>query len=264
MNANIIIPFMFDSEDRLRNLFRALFYLTYKFPDVKIFVLNQDVNDSYKILLSYYEGYNFNNVQLINLEIPRPFYKSKLINTGINYCTEDVVIIYDCDVLIPAEQLELSVKFCQEDYSLVYPYSNPQYNVPQYRFVEFMQDYDFKQMENTIPPYQMLHNHNKDNYPVIGYAPGFCLTINKEKLGRYAYYNEEYVGWGWEDAEYIFKMDFLNIKMTRVYGPVFHFEHKRTESDFPEAINKNFVLYKKTLDSTKDELKKYYGEKDEK
>jgi len=259
MDTNFIIPFRLDSEDRLKNLFRALIYLRYKFPSTKILIINQDINDSNTIIPEYLIKYNIQNVEFVDSGISGPFYKSKLINIGLNKCETDVVVIHDCDVLIPKEQLELSVKMCYDEYSVVYPYSNPQYDVLQNKFQEFEQDYDFKKIEYSVPPRMMLHQHSTNNYPVIGYAPGFCITINKKKLGKYAFYNEDYIGWGCEDGEYIFKMDFLNVKMTRVYGPVFHFEHERTETQFSDATSKNYKLYEKTIRMAADELKKYYG-----
>ena len=53
MKANFIIPFRLDSEDRLKNLFRGILYLTYKFPDTKIFIINQNINDSNTIIPEY-------------------------------------------------------------------------------------------------------------------------------------------------------------------------------------------------------------------
>lgn len=259
MNADFVIPFMMDSEDRLRNLLRTLIYLSDK-SDSKIFVANQIYNSSDTLIKNYVEQFGLSdNIKILNIEIEPPCYKTKLINIGIDESISDNIIMYDCDVLIPFEQIEMSVELCDKDYSLVYPYSNPQYDVRQNYFEQFYENYDFISMQKDIDPFQIPHNHKREKYPIIGYSPGFCLTLSKKKLGKSIYYNEGFRSAQYEDSEYIFKMDFLNIKMHRIYGPVFHFQHERvTENKFNNIIQNNRTLFYSIIRKTPEELKNYY------
>ena len=260
MNADFIIPFLMDSEDRLRNLFRAVIYLSNSFPNNKIYIINQTYLSNDGHIYQYIDEYKLHhNVIVHSVDIPMPCYKTKLINIGINLVQKNSVIMYDCDVLIPKEQLELSVELCDKGYALVYPYSNPQYNVNQYQFSEFQNNYDFVELQKIIEPYQIPHLHQKFRYPIIGYSPGFCLTLNKRELGNHIYYNEEFRSPQFEDAEYIFKMDFLKMKMTRVYGPVFHFQHERVvEVKYPDIIQNNKRIYENIMSMNSEQLTNYY------
>lgn len=265
MNADFLIPVAIDSYDRMRNLFRSVIYLSHQFKNSKIYIINQiGIESSNEMIEKYIKEYSLNNVVLHNVSIDLPCHKTKLINIGIDMCIfRDNIVMYDCDVLISKEQIELSVELCDKGYALVYPYSNPQYDVSQHHFEDFHDDYDFVELQKIIDPYQIQHLHKKHGYPIIAYAPGFCLTLNKKELGKHIYYNEEFRSPQFEDAEYISKMDFLKMKMTRVYGPVFHFQHERiTEIKFPEIIQNNKKIHDKIMSMTYEQLKEYYKVED--
>jgi predicted glycosyltransferase involved in capsule biosynthesis len=258
MSFTFIIQFKYDSEDRLRNLLRGVIYLNYHFKNkAEILIIDQDNNKDY--LTEILASYGVTNINIKSYNIEGPYNRSKIINKGIEEANNDICFIYDCDILIPKEQIELSVEFCDKRYQLVCPYTNPQYNIPQDYFNEFHLDYNFKEIQYKIKPYQIQHRHIEDNYPLIAYASGFSIVVNKKTLGNLVYFNEEFNGWGFEDTEYFFRMDFFNIKMTRIYGPIFHVEHDRTiQNQYPEYTHKNSLLYNKLKNMNKEDLVNYY------
>jgi hypothetical protein len=255
-NATIIIPFFQDSSSRVVNLIRTLCYLN-KNLSYKILIINQNLNDSETYLRNLLKTYSLNNTNLINLNIEAPCYKTKLINEGLDISDTEINIIYDCDVLIPKDQIILGVDLIEKyNFGLVYPYSNPQYNLP--ITTEIQEDWDFEQLQYSTPLYQIPHLHQSHGYPVIGYSPGFCVIVNK-KLGKIIYYNEDFRSPQFEDTEYLYKMDKLGVKMTRVYGPIFHVDHERTEVKYKDIVenNKNIFEYIKSLNIN--DLKSYYN-----
>jgi hypothetical protein len=254
-NATIIIPFYYDSDDRMANLLRALLYLNSNL-NYNIVLVNQDIHSSGEYIKNFFKAYNIQNITLLNLSIEPPCYKSKLINEGLKTSKTSVNIIYDCDVLIPKEQLILGVELINKyGYKVVYPYSNPQYNLPKTTEIETI--FDFEKLQYSIPPFQIPHNHQSHKYPVIGYSPGFCIIVDKS-LGSLVYYNENFRSPQFEDSEYIYKMSKFNIKMTRVYGPVFHVDHERTEIGYKNVVNKNQEIFNYIKNLNEQDLKKYY------
>lgn len=258
MSFTFIIQFKYDSEDRLRNLLRGVIYLNYHFKNkAEILIIDQDNNKDY--LTEILASYGVTNINIKSYNIEGPYNRSKIINKGIKEANNDICFIYDCDILIPKEQIELSVEFCDKRYQLVCPYTNPQYNIPQNYFNDFYLNYDFKEIQYKIKPYQIQHRHIEDQYPLIAYASGFSMVVNKKTLGNLAYFNEEFNGWGFEDTEYFFRLDHFNTRMTRIYGPIFHVEHDRTtQNQYPEHTQNNLILFNKIKNMDKKNLINYY------
>ena len=255
-DVTIIIPFFQDSQSRIVNLIRTLCYLNKNLP-YKILIINQDINNSGTYLKNLLKTYSLDNINLINLDIEAPCYKTKLINEGLNISDTTINIIYDCDVLIPKDQIILGIDLIEKyNFEIVFPYSNPQYNLP--ITTEIQEDWDFEKLQYSVSPYQIPHLHQLHGYPIIGYSPGFCIIVSKN-LGKMVYYNEDFRSPQFEDSEYIYKMNKFNVKMTRVYGPIFHVEHERTEVEYKDIVekNRNIFEYIKSLDIN--DLKSYYN-----
>jgi hypothetical protein len=58
--------------------------------------------------------------------------------------------------------------------------------------------------------------------------------------------NENFYGWGAEDEERVKRWEILGLKLKRVHGPVFHFEHPGNNSWFAskelEMKNRNELI----------------------
>lgn len=264
-----IIQFKYDSSDRLTNLLRGLIYLTHQFKhDAEYLVVlqNDRPHEEYatqtEYLHSLFLTYEINQfpIKIICANLPDPYWRSKIINFGINSSANNICIVYDCDILIPKEQIQIGVELCNNHYDLIFPYTNPQYDVPQNYFSEFYVNYNFTDIQYKLHPRQLLHRHNEEKYPVIAYASGFSMILNRQKLGNKVFFNEEFVGWGYEDSEYIFRLDKFNAKMSRIYGPIFHVEHERTEQmSYKQYIDNNRNLYHRLINTPFDELNTYYS-----
>lgn len=253
--ATIILPFYYDSDDRMANLLRTLIYLSSNL-EYNIILVNQNIHNSKEYIEKFLSIYDINNVTLLNLDIESPCYKAKLINEGLKISKTSINIIYDCDVLIPKDQLMLGVELIDKyDYKVVYPYSNPQYNLS--KSTEIDTNFNFEELQYSTPPFQIPHFHQTHGYPIIGYSPGFCIIVDKS-LGHIVYYNEEFRSPQFEDSEYIYKMNKFKIKMTRVYGPIFHVDHERTEVGYKDVVRKNEEIFNYIKNLNEQDLKKYY------
>lgn len=251
---SFIIQFKYDSDDRLKNLMRGVIYLNHHFKDSEILIIDQDDNES--MLMSYFSDYQIYNVKVKSLRSDGPFHRSKVINEGIKLAENDICLIYDCDILLPAEQIKVSLLLANNGYDVVYPFTSPQYDIPQEYFINFQIDYDFEKIKNDIthrrwgePDTLMLrHGHG-----------GFSMMINRKSAGNLSYFNEEFNGWGFEDGEFLYRLDKFGAKVTRAWGPVFHVEHSRTlQYQYNDYTEKNNQLYQYIRSMDIDTLTSYY------
>jgi hypothetical protein len=253
---SFIIQFKYDSEDRLRNLLRGVIYLHNNFANSEILIIDQDDNAEYLNTLMKEYGIN-DNVNIKSFNIDGPYHRSKIINEGLKLAKNSVCLIYDCDILIPVEQVNLGLELINLGYDLVFPYTSPQYDIPQDFFEEFFVNYDFNYIKSKIPARQYGVT-NDEMFIKYGNA-AFCMMLNKKSLGNLIYFNEEFNGWGYEDNEYIFRMDKFGAKITRVWGSIYHVEHERTlQYQYNDYTEKNRILWENIKSSDYKSLEIYY------
>lgn len=251
---SFIIQFKYDSDDRLRNLLRGTIYLNHHFKDSEILIIDQD--DNADVLMTYFRNYEIGNAKVISLKSQGPYHRSKVINEGIKAAQNSICLIYDCDILIPTHQINTSLLLATNGYDVVYPFTSPQYDIPQDYFEEFQTDYNFEDIKKHIPHRQwgqpdslMLH---------YGHG-GFGMMVNKKSAGNLAYFNEEFNGWGFEDGEFQYRLSKFGAKVSRAWGPIFHVEHSRAlQLEYTNYTHKNEQLYQHIQSLNIDQLTNYY------
>ena len=253
-----IIQFRYDSEDRLKNLLRGVIYLHHHFKnDSKILVIDQD--DNFDLLTKLFVGYEITNATIRSLHISGPYHRSKVINQGLNFAETDLCLIYDCDILIPVNQIKTSILLATNGYDVVYPFTTPQYDIPQSYFSNFEVNYDFEIIRQDLSPRKW---GEPDDLMVKHGHSGFGMLINKQTAKNLSYFNEDFNGWGFEDNEYLFRLNKYGGKISRAWGPIFHVEHERTlQNQFASYTNKNSHLYRNIRSLNDHELQIYYKQR---
>jgi hypothetical protein len=255
---SFIIQFRYDSEDRLKNLLRGVIYLHNHFKnDSNILIIDQDNN--FDLLTNLFANYGITNATIHSLHTSGPYHRSKVINQGLNFAKTDLCLIYDCDILIPVHQIKTSVLLASNGYDVVYPFTCPQYDIPQEYFTSFQLDYDFDQIKKIISPRKwgepdelmLKHGHG-----------GFGMLINKQTAKNLSYFNEDFNGWGYEDGEFLFRLNKFGAKISRAWGPVFHVEHDRTlQNQDSNYTVRNIGLYNYIRSMNNDDLENYYKQR---
>lgn len=255
---SFIIQFRYDSEDRLKNLLRGVIYLHHHFKnDSDILIIDQDNN--FDLLTKQFANYGITNAKIYSLHTSGPYHRSKVVNQGLNFAKTDLCLIYDCDILIPAHQIKTSVLLASNGYDVVYPFTCPQYDIPQDYFTHFQNDYDFEKIKQELLPRKwgepcelmLKHGHG-----------GFGMLINKKTSGNLRYFNEDFTGWGYEDGEFLFRLNKFGAKISRAWGPVFHVEHDRSLQNRDSSYTiKNIHLYNSIRSMNDIDLENYYKHK---
>jgi hypothetical protein len=192
-----------------------------------------------------------------SFNIEGPYHRSKIINEGLKISKNNACLIFDCDILLPKEQIDTAYLLLNNGYDVVYPYSTPQYDVPQEYFESFQTNYNFSEIQKNITARQ--YGILNEPYMIKYGNTAFGMMVDKSSLGNLVYFNEEFNGWGYEDNEYLFRLDKFGAKITRVWGPVFHVEHSRDlQHQYNHYTNNNCSTYEHIKNMSTEELITYY------
>ena len=132
-NATFIIPIRIESDDRLRNVVTSIAFLVENF-DTNIIVKEVDKESVFQTeVLSIFEEIlevdlwkNFHHI-FERSEEPL-FHRQRVLNEMIAECETDIVVNYDCDVILPMKSYELAYNGITEGiYDVVYPYGSGMY-----------------------------------------------------------------------------------------------------------------------------------------
>ena len=126
--ATFIIPIRIESPDRLRNVITTTAFLLENF-DTNIIIQEVDKHSVFEkealpILEDIVEVDIWENFNFIHKKSDEPlFHRQRVLNEMIMECETDIVVNYDCDVILPKESYTLAYKGIMDDiYDVVYPY----------------------------------------------------------------------------------------------------------------------------------------------
>jgi hypothetical protein len=228
-DVTFCIPVKLDSGERSENLRISREYLLSNF-ETNVLVGEQAPKQiDYSILYDF--GTNF-------------FYKTKLLNELYKQSKTPIVVSYDCDVILPVEQLVEAANKIRNGYDFVYPYDSHFYDVER-KYIDYLTNKKF----NEIP--------NKTSLSIVSY--GGCCFFNKEKYKVAGYTNENFRSWGLEDTEIWYRLMKLNFKLDRVPGFLYHMSHPRgvdSSQSNPYHVQ-NYEEIRKIEDISSDDLRSY-------
>ena len=114
--ATFIIPIRIESPDRLRNVVTTTAFLVENF-DTNIIIKEVDKEpvfqrDALPILEDILDCNIWENFNYIFERSEEPlFHRQRVLNEMIMECDTDIVVNYDCDVILPKESYELAYKY---------------------------------------------------------------------------------------------------------------------------------------------------------
>lgn len=227
----ILIPIRVDSETRLENIECVLQFLSSR-VDCVVMVLEADVTE--KVLVK-------DGISKIFIEDhSQIFYRTKYINQMVRKTSTPFLAVWDADVLLDPSQLLSGVEILQKDEAdMVFPYDGNFYAVPQFVREVFFRNQDrLDILEQSIGRMQLMHN-----FPSVG--GGFLA--NKQAYAEAGTENENFYGWGLEDAERIKRWEILGYRIKRTNGALFHLYHQRgmnswyADQETEKSLRKEFL-----------------------
>lgn len=248
---SIIIPFKYDSENRLENILELCKYIKKYWLFDEVFVVEMDESPKIINLLPEWCKYIF--VKEKNNET---WSRSKRINIAMPMVKSKLTMILDSDVIVDWSYVEyIAEKIKNNELDAATPFDNL-YHVSRNIIIQEMK-------KNKIEPVSFLNN-NKKEISRIFKTNGACFITKTDIFKHIRGMNELFIGWGLEDDELIERYSKLNYRYGRISGPAIHINHERTNNCHPDPNNflgsiteKNRI---KILD--KEQILEYYGIKE--
>ena len=115
----------------------------------------------------------------------------------------------------------------------------------------FVQDRSFERLDELVKTSHLAHGPH---------SVGGAFLVNRKLYLQYGGENENFYGWGPEDAERVKRMEILGLSVYRTKGPLFHLYHPRKENSWYGSADielRNRREFLTVCSMTHDELQRY-------
>ena len=262
-NATFIIPLRIESADRMRNIITLLCFLLGNF-DTNVIVKEVDSEPVFEenVLpqIKEFIGNDINLVHIFEKSDDPVFYRMHILNEMLAMSKTDVVINYDCDVLMPVETyVNAYESILNGTCDVVYPYGNGNFQKQVHVTDEIVSDFLNNDFDLSI-----LDKSSQVSTSDFGWVQFFNRSVYIEGGME----NENFSGSSPEDKERFFRFATLGYKVGRIDNWIYHLEHSRGANSWPESIRgnpymaQNFEVWNHLQTLNKQKLKEYYSNQD--
>lgn len=246
-DTTFLIPVRIDSQKRMENIVLVLEFIKEHF-DTNITVLEADKKELVQHTLID---------QKIFIEDQNPvFHRTKYLNQMTRKAATPYLAIWDTDVLLNSLQIEKAICLLRsESADMVFPYDGRFYNIAPLLEVVYKSKRKIDIFEKNIKSLYLMHGYH---------SVGGAFLVNKNKYCEAGMENENFYGWGPEDAERVKRWEILGYNIHRVEGALYHLYHPRMEnsgfaSQKLEMQNKKELI--RVCQMTESMLRKYIKSK---
>lgn len=246
LELTIVIPVRIDCRERKENL-DAVIRSLIKIERLSIIILEADVKQKYLLCE------NCERIKYVFIsDDDCIFHRTRYLNILLKMSPTDVVGVWDTDVLLDERQLKEATDAINNGVTLCYPYDGS--------FL-FLNSEQSEAAKKNVTSFFKEKNKEIVNAPRMGRpSVGGAFLINKHRYLQLGGENEEFYGWGPEDAERFKRMEIFEQPISRISGNLFHLYHPRgINSTFgnDERDKKNVTELVKICRMDINELKKY-------
>lgn len=267
-DLTFVIPFYYDGEFRLENLYCVLKILgrfnanvmvveqgsCQHFTNTDYYFDNAGINGQYCfvpnknvcefISSNYVRTAPHGNFEFLSQVVPITtilndiFYRTRIINIGLKKVKTKYFAIYDTDVFFKDEKYVYAYKKLKEGFTFVYPYDG--------KFVDIERQY----IKDGIIK-------EKESFANGSY--GGAVFGNLSKYQECGLENENLIGWSPDDVERQARVSILGRSICRIEGKCYHILHPKI--GFASSANpfneQNLKEYGRVMNMKKEELKEY-------
>jgi len=257
--ATFIIPIRIESDDRLRNVITSICFLLSNF-NATIIVKEVDSVSAFKErALPQIEEFCGDTSKLIHIFEPsesQSFHRQRVLNDMIMMSGTDIVVNYDCDIILPVESyVKAYEQILSGDADVVYPYGDGNYQIQVFADDQLVtnflvNDFDFKALQGRSNIFDAKY--------------GFVQFFKREVYIEGGLENENFVAYAPEDVERYHRYTTLGYDVKRIDNVVYHLEHVRTPNSWfnNPHMQSNNAEWEKIQKMDKDTLKKYITSQD--
>lgn len=256
--ATFIIPIRIESTDRLRNVITTTAFLLENF-DTNIIIKEVDSESIFKKealpILKDILDVDIDINHIFEKDDLPSFHRQKVLNEMIDEATTEIVVNYDCDVLLPLDSYCGAYQsILHHTHDVIYPYGQGMYQKQVHATDEvvshFLQTGDFK----------YLDDHSNEYSSDFGWVQFF----NRQVYLDGGMENENFIAYAPEDKERFYRFTTLGYNVGRINDYVYHLEHSRGQNSWftNPHMNNNNSIWDQIQRMNKDELKSYYSSQD--
>lgn len=197
-DTTFTIPVTADHKDRKENLEIVLEFLDYFDTNI---LIGENKTNEFKYGQYDYMKFDYEH-----------FHRTKMLNEMAAKVTTPYIANWDADVVVSRKQLLEAVERLRNGAGMVYPY-----------------EYCFARVERKdilgFYPYFAKVKRRQGTKEKPSY--GGAVLWNKEEFFRIGGENEKFISFGHEDVERFDRAKKMGVKIERVEGEIYHFEHWR-------------------------------------
>jgi len=218
--VTFIMPFYYDTDDRLENVNLSLEYL-YKHVNAPIIIGEMGSDSSFQYDLHKRKdnvSYKFYDEDI--------FSKTKLINNLVKEVNTEFFCIHDVDIFLTRNQLRECLEHVKHDLlDVIIPYNGLYLEIPRKFKKQILNLKDIKELDNQCS-YRFLKEH------YLG--TGACIFFRRDSFIESGMMNQFFKKWGQEDDEVVYRMFTLgnNIIRMKTNDPIHHLMHEIDKKGF--------------------------------
>jgi predicted glycosyltransferase involved in capsule biosynthesis len=210
--TSIIIHYRKDSEDRAFNLKTIVRFLSNNVNYGELII----INDSSEIDPEMH-SFSDKNGKYLFFKNDGHFKKAYGFNEAASIAKCDILCFYDVDILIEPKYIKMSQDaIIKGEFDHIYPFNGTFINIKKENFNEFLDDFNFSIMKGLT-----------SNELASSTSPGGCNLISRQAFSKIGGYDQDFVGWGFEDTDFFERSKKINrVKyLDDVDAICWHLEH---------------------------------------
>lgn len=246
-DVTFMIPCRIESPDRRRNLRILVSYLRkHLHTNILICEDNPERRDVPGIMteLGFAEA-DYGYIHLDGNDSPFT-HKAKQINVMAEAARTPILVVQDTDVVVEPTQYVFAQHAVRGGAALACPFNGLFFDIAAAYIAGVEQHLAVGQIDLFDPRNDMLY---KNSY-------GGSVFFGRDVFARLGGFNENFISWGWEDFEIYRRLEKLDERVERMWGPLLHLSHARATNSLKQNpwYDHNTVEYDRVVGMTKDAI----------
>jgi hypothetical protein len=210
-DVTFLVPLRIDSQERKENA-DALIKYTFGHFNTSFIVLEADSTRK------FYPKHQPEGFQYVFMEDANEvFHRTKWINRLILMAKTPFAAVWDADAIAPPEQIVDAVKVLSEKAAVMsFPYDGRFYSCDKVSCDLFRRLLNIEILLKRVSVMKLMHGYH---------SVGGAFIVNKVKYLEVGGENENFYGWGPEDAERVKRLEILGLPIYYSAGVLFHLWH---------------------------------------
>ncbi|MGV8096401.1 MAG: galactosyltransferase-related protein [Mangrovibacterium sp.] len=216
-DVTFLIPIRIDSKERRANLETVLKVFMNEF-NANMIVLEAD-------RIQRFNHYDHDKIHYHYIFDDNPvFHRTKYINQLLSLTLTPIAAVWDADAIaIPEQVLDAVEQIRQQKAVMSFPYDGRFYAADMILSQLFRQILRYDIFTDNLTTMHLMHGY---------YSVGGAYVINKKEYLRAGGENENFYGWGPEDAERVRRMEIYDLPVHYTPGGLFHLWHPRGKNSW--------------------------------